>query len=240
MPYTLLQDGDDYEKHYWTKFLSSDFPSYQTYWADKITPLTNRPNNIHFKNSTELLALGHTAEEVCKAQLHYTVLRHLTRAYEILVHLQNKIQVLNDTDYFGEGLYHICSAQDVAFEFLQRNKTPNQFDAWTPKKKFSSTGNPGSEGALRKWQSENPNPLLKDIREYRNHITHGRISPSFLQQDKVFLTKIGKEILYLDWRIITDSYPSVQVVADFDSIDNILSYAWKTTLTYFEAEWNNI
>jgi hypothetical protein len=61
-----------------------------------------------------------------------------------------------------------------------------------------------------------------------------------LQQDKVFLTKIGKEILYLDWRIITDSYPSVQVVADFDSIDNILSYAWKTTLTYFEAEWNNI
>ncbi len=239
MPYTLLHDGDDYEKHYWTKFLSSDFPSYQTYWADKITPLTNRPNNIHFKSSAELIALGHSAEEVCKAQLHYTIFRHLKRAYEILVHLQNKIQVVNDTDYLGEGLYHICSAQDVAFEFLQRNKTPNQFDAWTPKKKFSTTGNSGSEGALRRWQSENNNPL-QDIREYRNHITHGRMSPSILQQGKVLLPKIGLEIIYLDWRIITDNYPSSQVVSDFDSLDKILSSAWLATLAYFEAEWKNI
>jgi hypothetical protein len=105
MPYTLLQDGDDFEKYYWTEFLSTGFPAFQTYWADKITPLTNRPQNIHFKSSTELLRLGHTAEEVCKAQLHYTVLRHLRRAFEILKHLKNKSQVLNDTDYFGEGLY---------------------------------------------------------------------------------------------------------------------------------------
>jgi hypothetical protein len=66
------------------------------------------------------------------------------------------------------------------------------------------------------------------------------MSPAILQQDKVLLPKIGKEILYLDWRIITDSYPSQQVVADFDSLDNILSSAWQTTLTYFEAEWSNI
>ena len=136
-------------------------------------------------------------------------------------------------------MYHICSAQDVAFEFLQRNKTPNQFEAWTPKKKFSPIGNSGSEGALRKWQSENNNPL-QDIREYRNHITHGRMSPSILHQDKVLLPKIGNEILYLDWRLITDSYPPLKVIADFDSIDNILFSAWQTTLAYFEVEWNNI
>ena len=239
MSYTLFNDGDDFEKHYWTEFLNSVFPSYQTYWSTKITPLTNRPKNIHFKSSSELLQLGHTAEEVCKAQLHYTILRHLVRAYEILKCLRTNDQVLTDTDLFTEGLFHICSAQDVAFEFLQRNKTPNQFDPWTPKKKFSTTGNTGSEGALRKWQTENNQPL-QDIREFRNHVTHGRMSPAIKQRNKVLLPKIGNEIKYLDWRLITDSYPSQTVISDFDSLDNILKYAWDTTLVYFETEWKKI
>lgn len=238
MKHTLLSDGDDFEKHYWNKFLSSDFPSYQVYWADKVVPLTNRPTNIHFKKSSDLLQQGYTAESVCTAQLHYTILRHLVRAYEILEHLKTKQQVLTDTDYLSEGLYHICGAQDVAFEFLQRNVTPNTFDPWIAKRQGRSGIN-GSKEAKDTWQKNNNYPL-QDIRDYRNHFTHGRILPTLQSNGKVFAPKIGKEIAYLDWRLITDGYSHQAIITDFDSIEKILNYTWTTSLAYFESKWKTL
>lgn len=238
MLYTLLNDGDNFEKHYWNKFLSSDFPTYERYWADKVVPLTNRPDNIHFKKSSDLLAQGYTAEDVCKAQLHYTILRHLVRTYEILEHLKIKQQVLPDTDYLSEGLFHICGAQDVAFEFIQRNKTPNTFDPWIPKKQGRG-GTEGSKEAKDKWQKDNTYPL-QPIRDFRNHFTHGRILPAVQGNNKVFVPKIGNENNYLDWRLITDGYSQQSIMSDFDTLDKILQDAWAKTLAYLETEWTQL
>lgn len=241
MAATLLKDGDDFEKYYWTQFLSTDFPSYESYWAKHIVPMTNRPINIHFKESSKLNSEGFTSDDICKAQLHYTTFRHLVRSFEIRNILSTKTQTILDTDVLTEGLFHITAAQDVAFEFLQRVAEPNQFDPWAPKKSASTTKSPASEEAQKKWKEKNSNPL-KDIRNYRNHLTHGRMSPSIQSPPKVLLPKIGFENSYLDWRLVTDwnQATATTAQADFDSLDNILTYAWKKTTQYLETEWQKI
>lgn len=238
MLYTLLNDGDKFEQRYWNIFIKDKFPSFEKYWSIRITPLTNRPQNIHFKKSSVLLSLGFTDEDVCKAQLHYTLLRHLVRSYEILFALKTSHQSYDYVDYLSEGLFHITAAQDVAFEFLQRNATPGVFDAWVPKKGLSVNKKiEGSDEARKKWQKDNDYPL-QDIRNYRNHLTHGRISPNVLRGIKLFVPRIAKENVYLDWRLVTDGF-STSAQSDFDSLDNILEKAWTETLSYFENEWQN-
>ncbi|MCU0440799.1 MAG: hypothetical protein MUE96_00225 [Bacteroidia bacterium] len=241
MTATLLNDGDNFEKHYWTQFMSTDFPSYESYWTKHIVPMTNRPTNIHFKNSKKLTAAGFTAEDICKAQLHYTTFRHLVRAFEIRNALSGKTQSVLDTDLLSEGLFHIVAAQDVAFEFLQRIAEPNQFDPWASNKKTSTTNSPGSKQAQDKWKNNNGHPL-KDIRDYRNHLAHGRMSPSIQSPPKVLIPKISFENAYLDWRLVTDwnSTTNASDQADFDSLDNILTDAWKRTIQYLETEWKKI
>ena len=112
MSYTILKDGDGFEKHYWNEFLKTYFPEYEKYWSRKITPLTNRPNDIHFKRSQVLNKEGFSAEDVCKAQLHYTTFKHLVRSYEILeVSEQKNPQFVEDTEtYFGRLISCSCRA----------------------------------------------------------------------------------------------------------------------------------
>lgn len=236
--YTILKDGDRFEQKYWTLFMSSQFPTYEKYWATKIVPLTNRPTNIHFKRSTDLLSAGYTAENICNAQLHYTTFRQLVRAFEILKHLKNGQPTIFDLDLLSEGLFHICGAQDVAFEFLQRNKTPNTYDPWAAKKQHSATRTKGSKEAREQWQRDNSYPL-QDIRDYRNHLTHGRMSPSIMVTGKMKVPKISKQDNYLDWRIITDGNP-LTTPSDFDDPDIIMQDAWDRTLTYLETQWSRI
>jgi hypothetical protein len=241
MGVTILNDGDDFEKHYWNAFISSDFPSYESYWAKYIVPLTNRPLNVHFKESSCLISAGYSADDVCKAQLHYTTFRHLVRAYEIVYFLSTKIQSYLDTDILAEGLFHVTAAQDVAFEFLQRVAEPNQFDPWATKKSKSLIKSQASKEALDKWKLINNYPL-QDIRDYRNHLTHGRMSPNIHLKPKILIPKIGFETAYLDWRLVTDwnSKNLTSIIADFDSLDVILTDAWKRTLHYLESEWQKI
>lgn len=238
---SISKDGDDIEKYYWKAFLSSDFPTYESYWAKYIVPMTNRPLNVHFKESSSLISAGYSADDICKAQLHYTTFRHLVRAYEMVNFLKTKVQSILDTDTLAEGLFHVAAAQDVAFEFLQRVAEPNQFDPWAAKKSTSLTKSPASKEARDKWKRVNKYPL-QDIRGYRNHLTHGRMSPNIKEIPKILLPKIGFENAYLDWRLVTDwnSIISASTKADFDSLDNILSDALKRTLDYFEAEWQKI
>lgn len=238
MTYTLNKDGDDFEKYYWNKFMKSKFPLYEKYWVANIVPLTDRPHGIHFKKSSDLLNQGFTDEDVCKAQLHYTILRQLVRTFEILSYLKKESQTISDTDWFAEGLFHITAAQDVAFEFLQRNKTPGAYDAWTANSRGSVTKSLGSEEAQRKWKQDNNYPL-KQFRDYRNHLTHGRMLPQVQSKGKALLPKVGQEGNYLDWRKITDGF-NRNNYKDFDSIDNILEEAWNTTLSYFETHWQNL
>jgi hypothetical protein len=242
MSYTLKKDGDKFEQHYWNIFLQADFPGYERYWSKYIVPLTNRPKSIHFKSSQALLDEGYSAEDVCKAQLHYTTFRHLIRAFEILNTLKVKVtHTLFDIDIFSEGLFHITAAQDVAFEFLQRVTTPNHFDPWASKKSMSATNRDASKEAQHKWKRDKNYPL-QDIRDYRNHLTHGRMSPSIQEQLKVLIPRIGRENEYLDWRLVTDWNPTsiTNVRADFDTLDSIQEAAWKKTIIYFNEEWMKI
>jgi hypothetical protein len=241
MASTLLNDGDDFEKHYWNQFVVNEFPSYEKYWSSHIVPMTNRPVNLHFKCSSQLTSEGFTSDDICKAQLHYTIFRHLVRAFEIKKNLINKTQTILDTDLLAEGLYHIAGAQDVAFEFLQRVKEPNHFDPWAPKKKASTTNQPASKEAIDKWKKNNSYPM-QNIRDYRNHLTHGRMAPSIQSPPKVLLPKIGLENNYLDWRLVTDWNTSAaqRALLNFDTLDNLLTDAWKKTLQYLETEWQKL
>ena len=100
-PYTLQNDGDAFEQHYWALFISNEFPEYGQFWAKHVTPLTNRPVDIHFKDDQALAAENYTSEDICLAQLHYSILRHLVRVFEL-----RRLQNLNlDAPY-----RHLCSA----------------------------------------------------------------------------------------------------------------------------------
>ncbi len=47
---------------------------------------------------------------------------------------------------------------------------------------------------------------------------------------------------YLDWRLVTDwnSSSAQRALPNFDTLDNILTDAWRKTLQYLEAEWQKI
>ena len=135
----------------------------------------------------------------------------------------------------------MAAAQDVAFEFLQRETTPGKFDPWAAKKHASSTNQAASHEAQKKWKSGNGFPL-QHIREYRNHLAHGRMSPSIQATPKILLPKIGLENSYLDWRLVTDwnSAKAIKAKQDFDTLDNILDNAWTKTIKYCNDEWIKI
>ncbi|HPR58596.1 MAG TPA: hypothetical protein PK915_09530 [Bacteroidales bacterium] len=233
MTYQIVADGDSVEKYYWPIFLEDRFPSYEKYWQLRIVPLTNRPKNINFKSDSELQKLGFNDEDICLAQLHYTIFRHMARSFEICKHLESKEHDLFYSDYLSEGFYHIVAAQDVAFEFLQRLKKTSFYDPWASKKKESLSNKEASFEARRTWIKENHEPL-NEIRQYRNNITHGRIIPKMIQNSKIYMPRIGYESKYLDWRTLNEHGTKL---SDFDAIDVILNVAWERTISYFDKEW---
>lgn len=102
---TLAKDGDYIEKNYWDSFIEKEFPNYEAFWAKFVVPLTNRPTDIHFKPDSELITPSKTKEvvhqEICIAQLTYSVLRHLARAYDLRNLLESN--VVNDLPSKGDG-----------------------------------------------------------------------------------------------------------------------------------------
>jgi hypothetical protein len=58
--------------------------------------------------------------------------------------------------------------------------------------------------------------------------------------NKLYLPKIGLELDFLDWRIITDPVQLNSIPPEFDSVDNILNDAWLATLVYLENQWHMI
>ena len=84
MAYTIVDDGDDFERLAWASFLRADFPAAtETFWQRHIVPLTNRPADIQLKDDATLQTEGKGHEDLAIAQLHYTVLKHLVRAHQI-------------------------------------------------------------------------------------------------------------------------------------------------------------
>lgn len=235
MTYQIVTDGDSVEKYYWPIFLEDKFPSYEKYWQMRIVPLTNRPKNINFKSDSELQKQGFTDEDICLAQLHYTIFRHMARSFEICRFLAGKEHDLFYSDYLSEVFFHIVAAQDVAFEFLQRLKKPGFYDPWASMRNESHCNKEASFEARKRWIKDNNRPL-KDIRQYRNHLAHGRITPKKIQNSKIYMPKIGYESKFLDWRTLNELD---MINTDFESIDVIANIAWGRTICYFEKEWKS-
>lgn len=228
MAYSLSTDGDAYEQKYYQAFIGSEFTSYNSFWVKHIVPITNRPMDIHFKSNAQLAAVGKTDQDICIAQLHYTVLRHLARVYDI--RQQGQVSI----DDLTEGIVRLVGAQDVAFELLERYRNPGSYDPWLA---VAAGRTKGSREARQAWQRFDSNPL-QNIRYYRNHLVHGRVSPSVSLSGALFVPKIGKEDRYFDWRVVTQHpNPTSLVGTDLVGLKDVLENAWNSTLQYFEARW---
>jgi len=229
MTYSLEKDGDGYEQKYYTRFLRDEFPSYETFWVKFVVPLTNRPTNIHTKTNSELASNGKSEHDICISQLHYTVLLHLVRVYEIR-------QVGNiDIDQLVEGMVRLVGAQDVAFELLERITNPRKYHPW---------GESVGKKARFAWIKREGSPL-ETLRAYRNHLVHGRVSPTIRSHGPnntvaFLIPAIGKVAFYLDWRKLTGQpiLPSI-IGTDFVPTNAILDYAWDQTIKYFEQSWQD-
>jgi hypothetical protein len=228
--YSLITSGDFFETHYYPLFIQKEFPSYEVFWQKYIVPLTGRPNNIHFNDDADLKSIGKSDHDICIAQLHYSVLRHLARAYD-----QRKAPNLNIDNVFC-ALSALCAAQDVSFELLERFRKPGKYDPWANKKQGRQFA---GRDAQEQWKKSNRYPL-QHIRNYRNSLIHARMLPGIQQGKDVFLPKIGRETDYYDWRKITNaSTPSQMTMNDFAKIDEILQTSWDQTIQYLELQWKS-
>jgi hypothetical protein len=234
-PYTLLSDGDPVEKHYYDLFIARDFPSYQAFWQEFVTPLSRRPVDIQLKDAQQLAREGKTDHDVCLAQLHYSILLHLIRAFDI----RQLESVKADELLFG--LTSLCGAQDIAFELLERVQKPDRYPPWPTIQK----GRLHDHGIDAQWNWKKAHNFpLQDVRDYRNRLVHGRMPPTIVwanHQDKVLLFKLPrmrKEGDYFDWRKVTLAATPLQLPhADFDDCRTILSEAWGLTTKYLEENW---
>ncbi len=228
MEYNLIINGDPFEIHYWPLFIEREFPSYEKFWQKLVVPVTHRPGDGHLKSNSELSLMGKNEGDICLAQLNYSILKHLIRVFEI-----RRTQFVNKSmglDLLTEGFVRLVGAQDTAFEILERIKNPSNYTPWGEKEGKRARG---------EWQKNNTYPL-QSLRDYRNHLIHGRMMPSEMLPS-LYFPEIGKENEYLDWRITTNqySYPSLPN-RDFALAKDILDQAWKETIIYIEDHWKNI
>jgi hypothetical protein len=231
--YRLAIDGDSYEQKYWSLFIQNNFQGYEDFWIENIVPLTNRPTNIHFKTDQELAKIGKTANDICVAQLHYSILRHLARVFNIF----RKGNV--DLDDLTDGMTRLCGALDVAFELLERHQNPTAYDPWLAMK--DNSGKMGSKEARENWErklksSNNFQENIKWIRYYRNHLVHGRMTPG-ISSGIYYFPKIGLEKEYFDWRKITNKEEMTKNKVAFIPASEILKLAWNDIIEYFDDQW---
>jgi len=232
--YTLLHHGDAIERAYHDRFIGREFQNYERFWKIFVIPLTNRPNNIRFKTEEKLKEVGRSYIDVWMAQLHYTVLFHLSRAYDIL-HDND----LLDVHQFIDAILRLSSATDVADELLERYTNPGEY------KIIQNKGIGGnligeSKKARNSWRSKNED--LKGFRYYRNTIVHSIVIPRVIFVPGTLgqkVPKIGRENKYLDWRIARDKIANGEDIdiEDFDYTSNVMANAWRLVLTYLQDQW---
>jgi len=223
--YTLAANGDDFEKECDGLFLRREFPHYEVFWRTFVVPLTNRdetPPTINFKDSAP-------TGDVCIAQLHYTVLRHLHVAYLVKRHTPWQTLGVRALHALGVGIGGLCSAWDVADELQARfskHFVPSPGSVFT-----------GGLEARKGWRRrKNPDPTPPSgPRKYRNHLTHGLISPSLVDNGgRQMVPKMGCEEGYFDWRTVTGGGAMLE---DFDFPSTILEECWAQVLGYLRESW---
>jgi hypothetical protein len=238
--YTLATDGDILERRCAVSFLGECFPQYEAFWLERVVPLTRRPRGVGLKSDGELVADGFTRCDVANAQLHYTVLFHLSRAYDI------RTIAANHRDSLIEVFVRLGSATDVADELLQRVTSPSDVDS------ADSWGNYGTGLALRdKWRRPNgrkgdPRPGLERVdlvRHYRNELVHGGVPPCVTNQytGVLYAPSLSQALTFRDWRTIADAdgNPLRELLDDqLVPLSFLFDEAWERVLTYLSQSWS--
>jgi hypothetical protein len=243
-PFTIDEDGDENEKMWWPQWTSDAFPSYEAFWAARIVPLTYRVkerSNVRFQTTNELAAAGYSDEDVAVAQLHYTLLVHLGRVFELLddarafttrTYMANRPFGRNE---FFECFARLSGASDVGDEILARRAEPGVYDAWTETR---------GRDARNAWRKSNPDPL-RPVRDYRNRLVHGRVvfelyvnahDPQGRHLGHLLLyPRLEKVDSYLDWRaaLTASAAPS----DDFAEAALIVVDAWERVVAHVEQAW---
>lgn len=243
--FTIAADGDEFEKGWWPQWTRDHFPSYQAFWVPRIVPLTYRVKdrlNVRFQTPEELTAGGYAEEDVAVAQLHYTLLMHLGRVFELLddaraftvrSHMANRLFGRHE---FFESFTRLSGASDVADELLARRANPGTYDAWNE--------NHGRK-ARDAWRKSNPDPL-RPVRAYRNRLVHGRVVPEVYvraQDDQghalgemLFYLRLDKVDTYLDWRVAFAAVAG-EPSPNFNEAALIALDAWEKVVRYVEQAW---
>lgn len=246
--FALAEDGDEFEKQWWPQWIRDRFPSYEAFWAARVVPLTYRVHerrNVHFQTTAELAAVGYTDEDVTVAQLHYTLLRHLGRVFELLddaraSFLSPRQHVANrpfGRDQFFESFARLSGVSDLADELLARRSSPGKYGAWNEAH---------GRGARSAWRKQGDDPL-RHVRSYRNRLVHGRIVPETYvtaldpQGSPVghvlFYPRVDAVDVYLDWRDAFAAATAETPSRDFDEAALIVSDAWDLVVDYVEHAW---
>jgi hypothetical protein len=243
--FTIAEDGDENEKNWWPQWTADHFSSYEAFWAARIVPLTYRirdRRNVRFQTQAEIAAAGYSEEDVAIAQLHYTLLMHLGRVFELLDDARAftvRSYMANrpfGRDAFFESFARLSGVSDVADELLARRGDPGKYEAW------NETHGRDARGA---WRKLNPDPL-RSVRAYRNRLVHGRVVPEVYvnatEQGRVvgqllFYPRLGKVDPYLDWRIAFAEAAKTTASPDFDEAALIALDAWERFVEYVEQAW---
>jgi hypothetical protein len=137
---------------------------------------------------------------------------------------------------FAESFVRLTGANDVADELLQRRSSPGVYEAWSER---------AGENARRAWRQTSGDPL-KDIRDYRNRLVHGRMVPELRvtitggnQPPETILTfpRIEKANAHLDWRRALDPATQRASLKDFGDARAIVDSAWRRVVDYAESAW---
>ena len=228
-PFELATDGDNTEQIAWATFLRHEFPHYEAFWQVFVVELTGRTwdgdqTNIRLREQADLDKIDRPPWHVAVAQLHYTTLLHLVRAFEI------RHRRVRDRDSFTEAIVRLSAATDTAFELLGRCLLdPDEADTWNQ--------NAGKR-IRERWAQENDRPL-QSIRSYRNDLLHGRVQMVFdgrlgidgeRYTNVLFFPRFERLSPKPDWR---EANPD-----DAAPADQLVDEAWDRVLAYFRETWD--
>ena len=235
--FTIAANGDAFEQRWWPQWTAERFPSYETFWIARVAPLTNRvnfPGDISFRTDAELELDGYTPEDVAVAQLHYTVLRHLGRVFELAD--DAAIRPFGRDEFF-ESFARLSGASDVADEILARRARPGTYPPWNEAR---------GRDARTAWRNAHVDPL-RPIRAYRNRLVHGRVVPETFVTVRdadgnergalLYYPTLGNVDTYLDWRIALAVAAQPTAPPDFASAATIVRAAWGQVVDYVEQAW---
>lgn len=228
----LIDMRDQFEKDFWPKFIRDEFPSYESFWQKYTLPLLEN-GSINFKNepTPEREKID---RNIHIAQLNYGVLRHLIRCYQILESLETTYH-FGQYDLFIEGVTRLVGALDNSDEILARLKWPSDYNETSTKKIECE-----ARKARKRWRDYIEDPLQK-IRNYRNRIIHGSPLSVIINDDQnksICLPQVGKESLYMDFRLVTNNLPEfADYKNDFFPVLRILKELWEETVKYAEEKW---